>query len=66
MPASARQKREDGVGAVAIERGVHAVRQQVQRRDEGVREGVEILVADGGQILGARRGSAGSGWRARQ
>ena len=49
----ARQNREEGVGAVAVERDVDAVRQQMEGGDESVREGVEILVADGGQIMQA-------------
>ena len=56
----ARPEREDGVGAIAVERRIHAVRQQVQGGDEGVRQGVEVLVADGGQVVQAHAAVAAS------
>ena len=46
-----RPRGEDGVGAVAVERHVRAMPQQVQRRKEGMGESIEVLVADGGEIL---------------
>ena len=49
----ARPQREDRVRAVAVERRVDAVRHEVQGGEEGVRESVEIFVADGGEILQA-------------
>ena len=47
----ARPKGEDGIGAVAVKGHVGAVKQQVRGGDGGMGDGVEVLVADGGQVL---------------
>ena len=47
----ARPERENGIRAVAVERHVHPMRQQMHCRNQGMRDGIEIFVADGGQIF---------------
>ena len=47
----ARNGGEQGIGGVAAQHGVAAVRQQVQRGEKGVRHRVEVLMADGGQVV---------------
>ncbi len=47
----ARRQSENGVGAVAVEGGVGAMREQVKSGKKRVRQGVEILVANGRQVL---------------
>ena len=47
----ARPEGEEGIGAVAIEGHVRAVKQQVRGGNGGVGDGIEVFVADGGQVL---------------
>ena len=58
-----RRKGEDGVGAVAIDRHVGTIRQQMQSGDEGVRDRVEVFVANGGQVAERYATVSGSVWR---
>ena len=48
-----RREREQGVGGIAEQRDVLAAHQKVERRQEGMKDRIQVLVPDGGQVAQA-------------